>query len=392
MPTFPLPTLAFQVTATGISAPSFSDILSSLTASFQSIFGSDAYLQPDSQEGQWIAVLAAGINDQNQAAIALYNSMSPATAQGTGLSSLVKINGLLRHLPTNSSVTVTIVGVVGTEIDNGVVMDTNSNLWNLPSVVIIPLAGSIDVLATAQQAGAIAATANSVNVIQTPTLGWQTANNANPATPGAPVETDAALRKRQSISTSLSALTPLQAIVGSVANIAGVQRSAIYENPTNAPDTNGLPAHSISVVAEGGDLTAVATAIEQKKSPGTATFGSTTIVVNDPAGVPVSINFYQLAIVNVWVSVTIKALPGYTAALNSQITGALLSFINSLPIGDSVYFNWLIGIAGLDANIAFRITSLTLGTAPAPAGTADVAIAFNQAAKTVAANIILTVT
>lgn len=392
MPTFPLPTLAFQVTATGISAPSFSDILSSLTASFQSIFGSDAYLQPDSQEGQWIAVIAAGINDQNQAAIALYNSFSPATAQGTGLSNLVKINGLLRHVPTNSTVVVTIVGVVGTEIDNGVVMDTNSNLWNLPSVVIIPLAGSIDVLATAQQAGAIVAIANSVNVVQTPTLGWQTANNANPATPGAPVETDAALRKRQSISTSLSALTPLQAIIGAVANIAGVQRSAIYENPTNAPDTNGLPAHSISVVAEGGDPTAIATAIEQKKSPGTATLGSTTIVINDPAGVPVSINFYQLAIANVWVSVTIKALPGYTAALNAQITGALLSFINGLPIGDSVYFNWLIGIAGLDANIAFRITSLTLGTAPAPVGTADIAVAFNQAAKTVAANIILTVT
>ena len=80
MATYPLATLAAQVTSTGISAPSYNDILSSLTASFQGIYGSDAYLGPDSQDGQLLAVVAQAIYDCNQTAIAVYNQFSPQTA------------------------------------------------------------------------------------------------------------------------------------------------------------------------------------------------------------------------------------------------------------------------------------------------------------------------
>ena len=61
-------------------------------------YGSDAVLTPDSQDGQLLAVFAQAIYDNGQALIAIYNSFSPATAQGAGLSSLVKINGLARDV------------------------------------------------------------------------------------------------------------------------------------------------------------------------------------------------------------------------------------------------------------------------------------------------------
>jgi hypothetical protein len=65
MATYPLATLACTIDENGISAPSYADILASLQASFQSIYGSDIYIEADSQDGQWLATIAQIINDGN---------------------------------------------------------------------------------------------------------------------------------------------------------------------------------------------------------------------------------------------------------------------------------------------------------------------------------------
>ena len=172
MTTYPLPTLAATITSTGISAPSYADIYQSLQASFQAIYGSDSYIDPDSQDGQMLAIFAQAMNDANNATIAAYNSFSPTTAQGTGLSSNVKINGLKRLVPSNSTVNVTIVGVAGTTITNGIVGDTAGNQWALPASVVVPGGGSIVVTATCTAPGAINAAPATVTSIVTPTQGW----------------------------------------------------------------------------------------------------------------------------------------------------------------------------------------------------------------------------
>ncbi len=46
--------LSATVTAQGISAPDYQTILDTLTSYFRQIYGSDAYLEPDSQKmGKW---------------------------------------------------------------------------------------------------------------------------------------------------------------------------------------------------------------------------------------------------------------------------------------------------------------------------------------------------
>ena len=210
---YPLATLGPTITAAGISIPSYADIYASLQASSQGIYGSDEYISPDSQDGQMLAVFAKAYNDQNNAIVATYQSFSPSYAQGAMLSSLVRINGLTRDVATNSSVVVTVTGTVGTVINAGVVKDTQNNLWNLPATVTIPLAGSIQVTATAQQVGAINIPINTANIIFTPQLGWTAVNNpSNASVPGAPVETDFALRIRQQQFVQLPASSPLGAI------------------------------------------------------------------------------------------------------------------------------------------------------------------------------------
>ena len=103
---------------------------------------------------------------------------------------------------------------------------------------------------------------------------------------GAPVESDALLRQRQTISTGLPAQTPLEAIIANVANLPGVTGFAGYQNDTGTTDGNGIPGHTIAIVVGGGDPLAICTAISEKKSPGTGTFGSTAIIVVDPTGIP----------------------------------------------------------------------------------------------------------
>lgn len=391
-----LPTYACTILPSGITSPSYNEILQSWIAQYKSIYGSDVSLNPNDQDFQWIAIRALAQFDTNQAFISTYNIFMPTFAQGTGLSNLVKINGLKRLIASASTATVTVTGTVGTQIVNGVAQDVNGNLWNLPVQVIIPLAGSIDVQASCQTLGSIGASPNTINKIFNPQLGWQTVNNALAAFQGAPVETDAALRQRQTISVSLPAQTPLQSISAAIAQVAGVTESIVYENPTNATDSNGLPPHSISAVVMGGASLDIATVIERTKSLGTGTFGSTSVVVIDPVGLPITINYYILVQTPIFVSLTIKALTGYNSSTGLVIQNAIVSFINSLAIGQGVRISWVQAAAQMISNPTlgetFEVTALTQGFSATPVGTTDLTIPFNQQAISQIANIVLTVT
>jgi uncharacterized phage protein gp47/JayE len=260
--------------------------------------------------------------------------------------------------------------------------------------VTIPDSGNINVTATSQTPGAITAPPNTINQLYNPILGWMTATNASAATVGVDAEDDATLRARQAESTAISAITPLETILAAVANVTGVERSAIYENQSAITDGNGIPGHSISLVVEGGDITAIATAIEEKKSPGTGTYGTTNVTIEDPAGVPITINFFELDNISIYVSVGITPLQGYVASTGTALIAAIVAFINGLPIGQELFYDWLLGPAtlyGSALGLTYKISSLTVGTAPSPVGTSDIPIAFNEAANTQTANVILTV-
>lgn len=288
-----------------------------------------------------LATIAAAINDCNNAIIAAYQSFSPLYAQGVGLSTVVKINGLRRLVPSNSTATVTVVGQVGTEIVNGLAGDIINQQWALPASVIIPPAGTIDVTATAVLPGAIQASPATITNILTPTRGWQTVNNAAAATPGSPVEDDATLRQRQSVSTQIPAISVIGAIQGALKNLVGVGRVFIYENQTGTTDANGVPGHSICAVVEGGDINSIASTIARYKTPGTGTYGSTAVTVDDPLGNPITINFDELTLVEQSTLVFITAEAGYANSTGAAIQAALAYWYNSLAIGQDSFLGKL---------------------------------------------------
>lgn len=388
-------TVAPTITANGITAPSYADILDFLQQKYWGIYGSDAYLGPDSQDGQFLGVLAQAFSDVNAVALQIYSSFSPSTAVGAALSSNVKINGLQKEVATYSTASVNIVGQANTVITNGVVTDANNNRWDLPASVIIPSAGTIGVTATCEVLGAILAPAGTITGIATPTLGWQSVTNTADATPGAPVEDDAQLRYRQSISTSNPSLTVLDGIIGAVAAISGVTRYVPYENDTNATDANGIPANHTAIVVEGGDPVAIATAIAAKGYPGMPTYGTTSETIIDSYGNHKTINFFFATDVAITCAISLKALTGYSASVGTNIQNAVSAYINSTLLGggssQSVEWDGAIAAAKSVPNSnTFRIISLTL-SGPGGAGSPDVPIAFNDAATCTPSSVTLTV-
>lgn len=385
------------ISATGISAPAFSDVLAYVIAKYQGIYGSDVYLGADSQDYQFLSAgIAAPINDLNAAIIAAYNAYSPATAQNANLSSVVKINGLARNVPTNSTVDQIIVGVVGTVITNGVTQDANGNKWNLPASVTIPASGTITVTATCQTAGAVQAGIGTVNQIATPTLGWQSVTNATAAAAGAPVETDSQLKARQAVSTALPSRTVLEGTVGAIWAVPGVTRVTPYENDTSTTDANGILGNKIYIVVEGGDSTAIAQAIAAKKTPGTGTYGTTTITVTDAYGIPHPISFYRPTYDAITCAITLKALTGYTSSVGTAIQNAVAAYVNSVAIGGAPggTVEWdsaLSAAKSVSGGNTFRITSLTL-SGPGGAGTPDVPLAFNHAGQILTPSSSVTIT
>lgn len=377
-------TLSAQVSITGITAPDYADILQQLRISYWGIYGSDADLDDDTQDGQFLAILAQIIHDCNQTAIAVFNAFSPATAQGVGLSNVIKINGLRRNIPTNSQSPVVIGGQVGTQINNGRVGD-NLNLgttWNLPTLVTIPVEGVVTVTATCASAGSVDAAAGTLTVILTPTRGWQTVTNPDEAAPGLPVENDATLRLRQSKSVALPALTILESIFAAVDAVQGVGRLRIYENDADVTDGNGIPDHSIAVVSSGGDVTQIATAIANEKSPGTGTYGTTVVVVEDQNGVPNTIRFFELTESSLIFEIDVTALAGYVSTTGDLLKQSLADFVNAYGIGETSYTSRAyspanLGGAGLGAT--FVVTAIKQARTGNVLGTANIVAVFNEA-------------
>jgi uncharacterized phage protein gp47/JayE len=401
---YPLSTLSVTIDQFGIRAPVYEDILQSLMASYRQIYGSDVALDADTQDGQWLAVQAQAMHDSNQALIAGYLAYSPTTAQGIGLSSVVKINGIARLPVSNSTVDLRLVGVTGTIITNGQVGDTYGMIWALPAQVIIPVEGEIMVTGVCTTPGAVMAAANTVTNILTMTPGWQSANNPLAAFPGLPIETDAQLRKRQTFSTSLPAITPREAIAAAVANVPNVGRVFVHDNDTHFYDSELVPPHSIAVIVEGGAATDIAQAILIKKNTGCGTYGNVEQVVYDQHGVPLTVNFFYLLEVPIYVIVNLQPLLGYIETTGTLIADTLVLHLTKLGIGENVYASRLAAPASLAGDEAlevsgmnqqqldllartFVIRNIWIGTEPNPTTSDDVIIDFNAAATATRTNI-----
>lgn len=373
--------LSCSITEAGIYAPTYDEILAELKARLREYYGQDIDLDPSGADGQMVALWALAIHESNNSTIACYNSFSPATAIGNGLSSVVKVNGITRQKPSKSYVDLRIVGQTGTNILNGRVLDVNDNRWILPDSVVIPHEGEITVTAEAEEDGAIIAGIGEVNRIATPVLGWQSVTNPAAARTGKDVETDYDLRVRQQLSVTLSARTVSDGIVAGLLSLNGVKKAIVYENDTTITDEHGIPPHCIYSIVDGGETQEIAEIIAAKKSLGVGTHGEISQTVTDDSGVTKTIKFSRPVNVPIYAHVKIAPLNGYLYSVGDSIKQAIADYINEIGMGNDVVLVSLYCPAtlhGYDYSTTFKVESLEIGKSAGDLKASDIEIDINQ--------------
>ena len=346
----------------GITASTFDEVLSDIKAQYKLIYGDDVYLENDSQDGQFLALISRAISDTAAVAVGVYNSFSPANSLTDALSRNVALNGVSRAVATNSTAPVVLTGTLGTTINNGIVSD-GTHRWLLPSVVIIDNTGSVTVNATCEDLGAISATPHSINKIITPTRGWLSVDNPNAAVLGNPIENDATLRRRRSISVSIPSLGLLDGAMGAIASLENVTHYKQYENETSEVNDLGMLPHSMAFVVAGGDEQEIAEVIKRKKTMGGTTLGNISRTVLDSKNNPSVIRFYRPTTLAIIVNVSIRAMSTYSDAIGAKVKQSLVDYINSVDIGGQITSKRLDLAAALNGSadsLSYEVLEITV--------------------------------
>ena len=358
-----LTTVAPVIDESGITAPTYDQVLLYLKDKYRSIYGNDVYLENDSLDGQFLGILSLVISDVNAVCVKTYNSFNPKTANTDALTRNVKINGIARSLATYSTVDVTITGLSGTLIRAGIVADKNNNKWILPLNITIPPSGFITVSATAEKAGAILASANTIKTILTPTRGWQGVNNQNSSSIGQDAETNAKLRQRQALSVAIPSQSMPEGLRGAILDLPNVTRCKYFENKETVSDGNGLPPKSLCVIVYGGDSQAIGNLIQKYKSMGCALYGNTNVTVVNVYGDAETISFYRPDVVNIPFKLQITTYESYSADTADSICKLLAEYANALDFGNKITKNKLYGAAnlyGAEQSQTYEVSSIKI--------------------------------
>jgi len=345
-----LTSVAPVITDAGVFAPTYYEIVEYFKAKYKGIYGEDAYLENDSQDGQWIGVQSRAIAEVNAAIVKVYSTFSPKTATGDALSRNVAINGIQRQLPTFSTVDLVISGTPGTVINGGFAVDENGNSWLFPETVAISSSDTV-ITAVAKEPGAVLAMANIVNTIGKPTRGWKSVTNPASSSLGMALENDAKLRQRQALSVAIPSQSKTDSIKGAIFSLEGISRCKTYENDTGAVNQLGLPPHSLCVVVSGGDANEIAQIMRAKKSLGCGWYGNLIVPVINTFGDEERVSLYRPDIVDIGFKLNMTGSSEYTEEIGQSIKEALADYVNQLDIGDRIMMNKLYIPAGLFGNL-----------------------------------------
>lgn len=318
-----------ELTSTGFKRTRLDERLENLRAAAQAIFGNDIDLGSDTMDGQHLALFAERIASLDELAEQVWQSFDPDAGTDLSLSRLVKINGIER---SEGAYSVAMLSLTGTP---NILIPARSIVSNASGSVVVYTSSDVrlDVLgngvvaASPDQIGAITAPAGSLNVIRSPVYGWDSVTNAAPMTIGKLREQDNTLRLRRSKSVSRGNRNVVDALWAAITDLPGVIEARVLENAGSAADENGLPAHSIHVVALGGNDQDIAETIWARKTGGTTLLGQTSITVQDAQGGQQTVKFSRPTDVRVKARVTVSPRTGWTISKPAQIKQALVDWV-----------------------------------------------------------------
>lgn len=275
-----VPTPVF--TPTGLVLPQEAAILAGVQQDYNAAFGGNLNPQLTSPQGQLCSSTTAMIANGNTVFATFVNQVDPDTATGFMQDAIGRIYFQNRNPALPTTVNVLCVGVLGTVIIVGaLVQDTSGNIYACTQAGSIPIGGSITLPFANVVAGPTACPANTVTRIYQGINGWESVNNVSPGTVGSNVESPAAFEYRRKQSVGINAQGSIPAVYAACFAVPNVIDVFVTQNNTSAtisgplnnnPNSTNYPVapKSLYVAVTGGAALAVATAIWQNTNVGAA--------------------------------------------------------------------------------------------------------------------------
>ena len=263
-----------RFTQNGIEVQTFDEIYQELADGYREIYGSDINLDPDSPDGQRVAIEAQARLDVQSFGALLYNQIDPDFSLGDALNTIIKLSGITRRPATRSQVDVEITTTRPVTLPEGyAVEDELGQVWETISEIELST-GTTTVTLFAQNFGAVEADPATVTEPVTFVLGVDSVTNPLSAVVGRDEETDEELRIRRNRSLETPQSSSLGRLFTALGDLAGVTDLVVYENDTDATDSDGIPAHSLWVVVEGGAVDDIAESLAKNKTGGKGLVGA----------------------------------------------------------------------------------------------------------------------
>jgi len=360
------------IDTTGIIVADTSDILTQVQTEWQTSFGPDLIVTPDTPQGVMITaetVARTNVIDNNAA---LANQINPNLAGGVFLDAVCALTALNRIAATPSVVVATLSGVAGTAIPAGTRAQTLVNdVFATTGSVVIGGGGTVDATFQSVELGPIPCATGALSQIVDGVLGWETVTNASGATVGQNTQSDQSLRALRKVTLATQGVALVEAQVSALYQVEGVKSLTFQENiaaTTQTINTISMVAHSVYACVDGGADLDVATSLLANKSSGSAWNGGTSVAVVEPySGQSYTVLFDRPTPVSfklkAYVSnsdLLIDATTAVTAAILNYVAGGIEG-IPGLTVGTDISCFELAGaIISQYPNIS--VSNLTIST------------------------------
>jgi len=307
--------------ATGLTIDTIQEIITQLEDGYKLIYGNDIIIDSNTPDGQLINLYAQSVRDLLEVIQQINSGFDIEQAIGVVLDQRVSLLGIQRQGATftQQQVQITVNNAVtleGLDADANnpdgtgyTVADDTGKEFILLDTFNAPSEGVYNLTFRAKDLGSITTIPNTITNPVTIILEVTDINNPTGALEiGLDGELDATLRLRATQSTANRAKGFIDSLTGNLLNIDGVTDARVFENYTDVIDVDGIPAHGIWAIVEGGANTDIADTIYFTKNAGCDMKGAIAIDITTVNGSIFTILFDRPASKELYIRFDIQKL------------------------------------------------------------------------------------
>lgn len=304
--------------ATGLTIDTLNEIVTLLEDGYKEIYGVDINLDSNSPDGQLINLYAQANRDLQEIIAQVNSGFDIEQAIGIVLDQRIGLLGLTRQGATftQQQINITVdrsLTLQGLDADANdpdgtgyTVADDAGNQFILLDTTNLT-AGTTLLTFRAKDLGALTTLPNTITNPVSVVIGVTAINNPSGALEvGVDGELDSTLRVRATRSTANKAKGFIDALTGLLLDVTGVTDAKVYENTSASVDADGIPAHGIWAIVEGGANTDIGNTIYATKNPGCDQKGSVTVEITTVNGSIFEAKFDRPASKNLYLKFNIQ--------------------------------------------------------------------------------------